>query len=341
MRIFDRHQELLEWIESRGHCIATFGHAPDGAPIVSVKAGGQKEPAILISAGSHSFEQAGVGAAVALIDELQTAHQVYVMPNRDPMGINGYGYVLSLSLGDEPPLPPLEGLGAFLKDRGELLYEQDDVVLVLIGEYGYSTVGLYGRFAAGASFLEPLKGRRIYFPSRYEPHEDAGPYQRAYTLIVTPDGEVLHINRFHDTAWAPIESRCIRNLMAEINPGLTMDLHECGGEAFWFSARHQRDAGDEAWEERMADAMIQAVRQAGQPLEPELPGTFFEKRQDGAFWLVAKQRGEGLNLADFGAARYGPAFTIETTTKRPYDDRVQTSMLAVQTAVRVFEERYR
>ena len=163
MRIFDRHQELLDWIESRGHCIATLGHAPDGAPIVSVKAGGQKEPAILISAGSHSFEQAGVGAAVALIDELQTDHQVYVMPNRDPMGINGYGYVLSLSLGDEPPLPPLEGLGAFLKDRGELLYEQDDVVLVLIGEYGYSTVGLYGRFAAGESFLKPLKGRRIYF----------------------------------------------------------------------------------------------------------------------------------------------------------------------------------
>ena len=57
--------------------------------------------------------------------------------------------------------------------------------------------------------------------------------------------------------------------------------------------------------------------------------------------LFAKERGEGLNLADFGAAKYGPAFTIETTTKRPYDDRVKTSMLAVQTAVRVFEEQHR
>ena len=60
----------------------------------------------------------------------------------------------------------------------ELLYEKDDVVLVLIGEYGYSTVGLYGKFETAASFLEPVKGRRIYFPSRFEPHEDAGPYQR-------------------------------------------------------------------------------------------------------------------------------------------------------------------
>ncbi len=341
MKIFDRHQDLLDWIESRGHKLTTLGHAPDGAPIVSVKTGGDKEPAIFISAGSHSWEQAGVGAAVALIDELETDHQVYVIPNRDPMGINGYGYVLSLSLGEEPSLPSLDDLGGFLKDRGELLYEKDDVVLVLIGEYGYSTVGLYGQFETGELFLEPLKGRRIYFPSRFEPHEDAGPYQRAYTLIVSPEGEVLHINRFHDTAWAPVESRCTRDLMAEINPRLTMDLHECGGDAFWYSARHQRNDEDEAWEERMADAMSQAVGDAGQPLEPEPPGSFFEKRQDGAFWLIAKERGEGLNLADFGAAKYGPAFTIETTTKRPYDDRVKTSMLAVQTAVRVFEERHR
>ena len=150
--------DLLDWIEGKGHQLTILGHAPDGAPVVSVKAGGDKEPAIFISAGSHSWEQAGVGAAVALIDELQTDHQVTFIPNRDPMGINGYGYVLSLSLGEEPSLPSLDDLGAFLKDRGELLYEKGDVVLVLIGEYGYSTVGLYGQFEASESFFEPLKG---------------------------------------------------------------------------------------------------------------------------------------------------------------------------------------
>ena len=51
MQIFDRHQDLLDWIESRGHVLTTLGHAPDGAPIVSVKTGGGKEPAIFISDG--------------------------------------------------------------------------------------------------------------------------------------------------------------------------------------------------------------------------------------------------------------------------------------------------
>ena len=77
-----------------------------------------KLPAIFISAGSHSTEQAGVGAAAGLLEELDTEHQVYVIPSRDPMGMNGYGYALSLSLGEEPELGSVEDVRAFLKARG-------------------------------------------------------------------------------------------------------------------------------------------------------------------------------------------------------------------------------
>ena len=34
--------------------------------------------------------------------------------------------------------------------------------------------------------------------------------------------------------------------------------------------------------------------------------------EPGVLWLIAAERGEGLNLADYGADRYGPSFTIET-----------------------------
>ena len=255
MRIFDRYADLLSWVERKGFQREVLGCAPDGAPVVCLRTGGEKSPAIFISAGSHSTEQAGVGSALGLLEELDTEHEVFVIPSRDPMGMNGYGYALSLSLGEEPEIESVEDVRAILKARGEVLYEKDETVLAIIGEYGYSTTGLLGRFEVGAEFLEPLFGRRIFYPSSDE-GEGTAPCQRAYTLIVSPDGEVLHINRFHDSPWAPVESRCARDLMARIEPGLTLDLHEYGGDGFWFSARHQRNEDDELWEERMADSMI-------------------------------------------------------------------------------------
>ena len=342
MKIFDRYTHLLEWIQSKGHKPRVLGYAPDRSMIVCVKSGGEKEPAIFISAGSHSTEQAGVTTAVQLLDQLETEHRVYIIPSRDPMGMNGFGYALSLSLGEEPRLDSVEDAHAILRERGEVLYEEGSTLLVIIGEHGYSTRGLYGRLPKGASFLEPLLGRRIFFPSHADGIEGTAPCQRAYTLIVSPDGEVLHINRFHDTPWAPVEVRCTRRLMAEIRPGLTLDLHEYGGDAFWFSARHQRNDGDEKWEGRMADEMIQAVAHSGTKLAPEnyLPGSFFTKGERGVFWLNPQERGEGLNLADFAARTYGPSFTIETGMRSRFQQRVSTSLLAVQMAVKVFEERY-
>ena len=342
MQIFDCYADLLEWIGKKGHQAKTLGCAPDGAPVVCVKAGGEKAPAIVISAGSHSTEQAGVSAAVALIDRLETEHQVYVIPSRDPMGMNGFAYVLGLSLGEEPALDSVEDVEELLRERGEVLYEEDETLLVAIGEYGYSTRGLLGRFPRGASALESLRGRRIFFPSRNQDVEGTAPCQRAYTLIVSPEGEVPHLNRFHDTTWAPVEARCMRRLLAEVRPGLTLDLHEHGGDAFWFSARHQQNDDDETWERRMADEMIRAVAGSGATLTPEdyLPGSFFTRGERGVFWLNPQTRGEGLNLADFAASQYGPSFTIETGMRADFQHRVRTAVLAAQTAAKVFEERY-
>ena len=106
VRPFKRYSDLLETVQQRGYKSRVLGYAPDKSPIVGIKAGGDKKPAIFISAGSHSTEQAGVAAAVELIGKLETEHQVYVIPCRDPIGLNGYKYALSLSLGDEPEIDP-------------------------------------------------------------------------------------------------------------------------------------------------------------------------------------------------------------------------------------------
>lgn len=342
VRPYARYGDLLDTLRKRGHELRVLAAAPDNSPVVAVKAGGKKRPAIFISAGAHSTEHAGVAAAVELIDQLQTDHEVWIVPTRDPIGLNGFRYALSLGLGAPPAIESLQAADALLRERGEVLYENNGTVLAILGEYGYANRGLYREVEKGAKFLEPLRGRRIYFPSRSEDMPGAGPLERAYTLVVTPEGEVLHLNRFHDTAWAPAEVRATRRLMAEISPGLTFDLHEHGGAFFWMSARRQRTEQDEIWERRMAHEGAAAVAASGAELAPEeySPGSFFERLERGVYWLDPSQRGEGLNLADYAAAKYGPSFTIETGMRGPFDARVRQHMRIVQTAVKLFEQRH-
>src|SRR5690606_5094409 len=130
----------------------------------------------------------------------------------------------------------------------------------------------------------------------------------------------------HDTPWAPSEVRCARQMMAEIKPELTFDLHEHSrGGFYWMSARRQRTEELETWERRLAAAGVRAVAATAAQWAPETysPGSFFEKLESGVFWLDATQRGEGLNLIDFAANHYGLGFTIETGMRGPFEKRVQ------------------
>lgn len=342
VRPFDRYTDLLQLLKKRGHKTQVLGYAPDRSPIVAVKAGGAKEPGIVISAGSHATEQAGVRAAVELIDRIKTDHAVYVLPCRDPIGLSGFRYALSLATGSEPQFESLEEAEAFLKAKGEVLLDADGTLLVLIGEYGYANRGLYRKIEKGAKVLEPLKGRRIWFPSRYTDVPGSGLFQRAYTLVVTPEGEVLHLNRFHDTSWAPAEVRCIRQLMEKVKPDLTFDLHEYGGDSFWMSARRQLTDEDEVWERRMAAEAASAVAAMGTKMAAESysPGSFFTRLQRGVYWLDPSERGEGLNLIDFASRKHGPGFTIETGMRQPFEKRVDQHLRVVQTAVDLFGERH-
>jgi hypothetical protein len=340
---FTNYSEVLATLKRRAREVRVLGCAPDQSPIVAVRCGGDKLPAIMISGGAHSTEHAGAFATVEVIERLKTKHVVWVVPARDPIGLSGFRHALGLGLGKPAQLETIESLPDFLRKNGEVLVDADGTLLVMIGEYGYANKGLLHKFEKSAPFLEPLHGRRIWFTSSRTDTPGSAPLERAYTLIVAPDGEILHLNRFHDTLWAPAEVRCLRNLMAEVRPALTFDLHEHDhGPFFWMSARKQRTEEDEIWERRMAGEAARVVKASGSELAPEKysPGSFFEKLEPGVFWLDAQKRGEGLNFIDFAAKRYGPGFTIETGMQCPFEERVRQHLLVVQTAVDLFEQRH-
>ena len=251
----------------------------------------------------------------------------------------------------------MEGI---LRREGEVLFEEDDLLLVLIGEYGYASsrprpdrrcpqnhfYGRLGRLALEEpERLEPLRGRRVYMTPGQGGIAGSGDFGRAYTLIISLDGQVHHINRFHDTLWAPVEPRVTVGLMARTRPGISFDIHESQlmADRYWLSARAQPDPTNQDWEEKAARATIQAIAESGANLagDDDAPSKWFTRSEKAVFWLDATRRGEGLNLMDFASKYHGLAFGTEMGMYGTFENRVKLGMLTVRTAVSVFEQRYR
>jgi len=176
-----------------------------------------------------------------------------------------------------------------------------------------------------------------------------------------------HLNRFFESEWAPVETRCVRNLLADVEPGLFFDIHEAvpSGDRYWMTMRHQDDKTDEKWEERIGQAAVDAVGTADGLLAPvtDLTGDippeehWFKEVERGLFWLESDVRNQreppedadelettpgvtGLNATDFAEERYGLAFTSETGMLGPFDHRVEMAATAVQRAITEFEKRH-
>ena len=251
-------------------------------------------------------------------------------------------------------------LEEILRGSGDVLFEDDEFLLVLIGEYGYASARPseerrnpqgygYGRMKQfhrdQPEILAPLLGRRVYQPAGQIGVDGTNLFDRAYTLIVSLEGEILHINRFHDTDWAPVEPRVTRQLLDEVRPGISFDLHESAGmdDRFWLSARTQPDPESQEWEAKAATATINAIAASGATLasEKDAPSKWFDMSEQAVFWLDATRRGEGFNLMDFCSRTYGLAFGTEMGMFGTFDGRVDMALTTVRTAVSVFEQRYR
>ena len=73
---------ILQWVEDQGHPPEVLGYTPDGSPLICLRAGGDKEPAIFVS----------VGAAMGLLESLDPPRHrrgVQLLDERAPGEVRG------------------------------------------------------------------------------------------------------------------------------------------------------------------------------------------------------------------------------------------------------------
>ena len=364
---------LLSALVESGLEYEVLGHARFDEPIVAVEAGGTREPGVVIVAGAHATEHAGVAAAVALSQTLETDRRVTIIPTRDPVGLNGYRWALHRVLGREVALNSFAGLADLLKSRGEAVYAADEMVLGLLDDVGFATVPP-GQDGESSQFhllkrlktlqhrvpdvLEPYRGRRILLPPGQPAVPSNGDFERAYSMVVSPDGEALHFNRYFDRAWAPVETRTVRSVINAVDPGVVFDLHETqvADERVFATLNEQGTDGGDAAQMTVARATIDGAMGAGAETatdddiaamatitksDPDADdeAELYERVADGIYRKPdPSRRNEGQNLTDYATSQGRIAMTLETGMLAPEARRADRHVAAVRAGIDAFSD---
>lgn len=370
MEPFTTNDELLGALQDAGHDYRELGRTPMGEPLVVAETGGTAEPTVFVTAGAHATEQAGVSATVELLDTLDTDHRVAVVPTRDPVGLNGYEWALGRALCRNVVLDSFDDLEATLRSEGDVVYDEDGLLLALVGDTGFASM-LPGAESSQLSLMkrlkrmqheepepiEPFRGRRLYLPAGQPDIEGSGTFNRAYTLVVSPDGQVLHLNRFFDAGWAPVESRCLREFMDDLQPGITFDLHETQliEDRYFVVSYPTERTVDPGTADRIAREITGTVRDAGaefatdddvrrmsrittsNPDEAD-ESDLIDRIAPGAYRAGdPARRDEGLNATDLAARSYGLAYGTETGMWASFADRTDWLTATVHVGLSAFE----
>lgn len=356
--------EVLDALQASGKPLRKWGEALDGTPLLSVRCGGDKQPAIFITAGAHCTETAGVHAALNLLHMLETEHEVYVLPLRDPFGFSGVNHCLSFAAGRPVEVSNHQEALDYLLDHAELLWQEGEMRIFKLRGIGFvwhapqlpsvtRFTSVHSRLLSLAqnepNVLKPLWGKRLMLLNAMPDVEGTGEIGRCWHGVISERGEYLHLNRFFGRKDAPAEVVAVDRLMQTIRPGLTCDLHEGNGTGFWLPI--PKPMANPEWVFQMAKAFFEYIHERGYPITTyeewmstdETVGKNYspdwmkpEPRLPGFFWCDGLLRGEGYNLCDY-ALQFGIGFGTEAPMVQPLIMRVDGITNGVLAAIRVWE----
>lgn len=328
---------------------------PFGLEVLAVRTGGSKGPPILITAGSHADEAAGVLAAVEYAESLQTEHETWVVPLRDPLGWNGFAWTYRQATGRPAGWDSYQALREELHRGTTIVHEDDQITLGQVDCLAFAAVelGPWCSTEVARHFLgrvvrehpavaERLRGCRVVIPGNVAYREDRGPFDwGGHTAYVSANGFASNLNRFFDRDDAPAEVSGVRALADELRPGLTLDLHEGFSSDFYLFVGPDSPAETR----ELARAMVSGAQVAGFRTASwdDLAPTWgpdvsrrIQQLEDGIYGLGATDGGPRATFSAYCEA-YGPALVTESGMAGPLARRVAMIRAGATAAIRAWE----
>jgi hypothetical protein len=360
----DTSADALDLIKQSGRDYEIIARTIYGLEIACVRTGGDKLPPIVITAGSHAGEPAGVLAALSLIDTLETEHATYIVPLRDPFAWGGFARCLAYALGEEVVIETHKDAERLLAERGTVVYQEEEhsLIVSLIGDLAFVSMRPLPR-TRGPRDIERrlnrvmrdkpelvriLAGKRACWPSNLTAVEGCGDFDRAFSVFMTSHGVAADLNRQFTFAYPPIEVACIRDLVDRVKPGLVLDLHESQSSQFFlFVGTGSYEEGEQR--RKVASAITGAVAKQGGRIDtlddllarsPDLG--IIRRWKEPAPGLIAGDVHSVGQGASFGAycqhQGVTTAIAVETGRWKPVMERVEQQIVGSIAGISVFEK---
>lgn len=325
-------------------------------PIYAYRVGDNTGTKIMVTAGAHAEEVAGVVTAYNLAQNHPSGWQGWIVPCRDPLGWDGFRRSLARAVGEDIPVHNHREVVAVLRRHGEV-WEAAGAVVGLVGNLAFFALpedhpeiadpGDYAHafFAEHDAIRARVAGHRIMVHGSPDLAEGRDIYDwgGGPTLYVTEDGRVGNFNRFFSDDRPPAEVAFLGDFTTEVRPEWILDLHENYGSEYSLYANVSGELG-----ERAAQAMTRAVAARGVELL-RLDGLlgylgvpdedFLIEPSPGVFMANPKAdsgmpNAFGVYVTQLGAQ----CFTTEMGLENPLAIRVEMTEVSVRACLEVLRD---
>lgn len=350
------YHALIEQFDALGLPRCLLGRTLFDLPIYAYRVG-STGPVVMVTAGAHAEEVAGVVTAYLLARDFPAGLQGWIVPCRDPLGWDGFRRCLHRVVEQAVRVENHRDVVDALHRYGTV-YEAEGAVVGVVGDLAFFALPedhpdiadpgdfAHAFFARQTAIREKVAGRRIIVHGSPQLAEGRDIYDwgGGPTLYISEDGQVGNFNRFFAHAHPPVEVAVIRDFTAEVRPQWVFDLHENYGSKYSLYANVATELG-----KRGAREMTKAVAARGielmrleelfsyvKPPHPEFltepsPGIFMPNR--------AADPGVPDAYGVYAASLGAECYTTEMGLENPLGVRIEMTEVSVRACLEVLRTR--
>lgn len=360
---YARYDRLIQEYEALGLRRIELARTHLDTPIVAFakdEAEFDDRPPVLIAAGAHAEEAAGVIAALRVAEAPGFAGRMLFVPCRDPLGWDGISRTLGRLIG-QPELEIEDHAHAvqLFYEHTEVVYDRDGMIIGRNGSLAFMSLSpdhpgnadtgefIQGYLPQDERLVGALQKCVLLVPGSpaYAEGRNVYGWGGGPSVYVDASGRVGNFNRFFAAEKPPVEVEALRRFAQEAAPRWVFDLHENFGDRYgMYTNAALLGRGEEVYR-----AMIDAVIEEGFPIMPLAELLPYLKLAEDA--LIELYPGVysanpavrippdafGVYVGQIGAV----CFTTEMGLDRPLAYRARATEVAVRAGLKAIERMWK